>query len=272
MLKFLNVFFLPPGPKYPWKKVIFLITFSCLALSGSAAAGYFFYRYTQQKQAVPGEGVIQAIVQTTPQSGSSYIPLQAVFFAETLGLATDHPTYLAEFDVEEGKKKLLSTHALLDVQVKKMKPNLLYIQYKMRTPIAYLEDYSNTAVDQTGTLFPYIPYYPPSSLPKIYVGEKRPLNPWGTQIEKNLFELVQSLTLSLKEEDIERIDLSHAEASSAGKREIVILLKGGCLLRLPPKNYEQQINYYFILKQKFLKESQASLIDLRISKVAYIQR
>ena len=272
MLRFLKVLLFNTGPKYDWKKVTLWVTLSCFSISGSATACYLFYRYTQHAQVAYASCEIRAIVQTSPQTRLKYTSLQTAYLAEILGLSVDHPIKLGEFDLDIAKKRLLATHAILDVRLKKMKPDVLFIQYSMRAPFAFLEDYTNTALDEEGTLFPYAPFYPPRHLPRIYLGEKRPLDPWGTTIEKNLFDLAQNLMTTLGYENIERVDLSRAEADSSGQREIIILLKEGALIRLSPKNYGQQLLNYSILKRNFTNEVQGTIIDLRIPEVAYIQK
>lgn len=267
MFKLLKSLLLLPGPKYTWKKVILLLTLSCVCFSGSGVGGYCVYLYILHLQAVSATAKILAIVQTSPQKGP---PLQTTHLAEILGLSCDSPASLGAFDLDNAKNCLLATGVIQDAQLKKIKPNTLFIQYTLRTPCFFLEDFTNTAMDQEGYFFPYAPFLSPRLLPKVYLGAIRPQNPWNTKLEPQLLTLTHTLFEGLGPANIEKIDLSQAEAQSAGKREIIVLIKGGTILRMSSKNVSEQIQNYIALKDKFLREP-GSIIDLRLPGIAYIQ-
>lgn len=264
-------FFGAPGPKYSLKKVILIVALSCLMISGSASIGYLIYRYTKQQTKRSASSLLQAIVHTTSQTGYERIHLEANFFAEILDLSADKPTYLGQFDIEKAKHKLLATHVIQNAHLKKMQPDILFIQYIARIPYVFLGDISNTAMDAAGHLFPVMPFYSPRQLPQLYLGLSEKEQTWGNVIEKEQLQRVQTLIDLLGIENIEYLDLSQAASLAAGRREIVVKFKGGCLLRLTPKNYVQQLANYSILKTTLLKQKRASIVDLRIPEVAYIQ-
>jgi hypothetical protein len=262
MFKLIKILFFTPGPIYSWKKVALVVCLASLAISGSAAASYFFYRFAKQQQNADAASAIRAIVQTTSQSGRQCAPLQTAYLAEVLGLSAD--LHLA-------KKRLLATCVIKEAVLKKMKPDALFIQYSTRVPYAFLEDYTNTAIDEEGVFFPFTPFYSPRSIPRIYLGKVSATQPWGGKIREEHLMLIQRLFTTLGVEKIERIDLSQMEANSAGRRELVVILKGGSILRLSPKNYVQQLANYSILKRTFLRKADPAVVDLRIPEVAYIQ-
>lgn len=269
MLKLLRVLFLQPGPRYTWKKVVLILFLSCCVISGSATVGYIFYRYATHWQMTNEACLIQALVQTT----SYHNPLQTTYLAEVLELSSDTPQYLSTFDIEEGNVRLLATQIIKKAHLKKIKPNILYVEYSLREPIAFLEDYTNTAIDLQGTFFPFTPFYSPSYLPKIYLGEHAPPDPWGESMKTEHIELVTKILQKIEPSQVERIDLSQIEADSAGKRELVVILKGGSILRLTPKNYIQELTNYSILEQNLLQDkANQYIVDLRIPEVAYLER
>jgi cell division septal protein FtsQ len=270
MLKLIKILFLFPGPKYSWKKVILVWTLSTLAVLGGAAASYLVYHYAKQGHLANDTTTIGAIVQTTSQTGLGIPPLQSGYLAQVLGLGADCPTKFNQFDLEEAKKRLQGTHFLKEVALKKVKPDLLFLHYTLRVPFSFFGDYTNTAIDQEGVLFPYAPFYPPRHLPRIYLGKKGGHNPWGEKIQQEHLALIHSLFATLGSGRIEQIDLSQVEAKSAGKRELIVRLKKGGILRLPPKNYLEALANYAVLKRTFLKESDTAIVDLRIPEVAYI--
>lgn len=254
--------------KYSWKKVTLILTISTLSVSGSAALGCLIYRYAQHFQITNEAHIIQAVVQT----GCKYAQLQTSYLAEELGLSADYPVKLGQFDLNSAREKLLGTGIIRAVHLKKIKPNLLFIDYNLRDPYVFLADYSNTAIDKEGVCFPFAPFYPPTTLPHIYVGGSEK-NPWGTQIDQKYFRLLHTLFTSMSSEKMERVDLSRMEASTAGKRELIILLKGGTTLRLHPLTYKEQLAYYSVLKRNLSEKMEGDVIvDLRIPEVAFISK
>lgn len=277
MLSLLKALLFTAGPKYSWKKATLVILFSstvflslivCVRLIrlGVNALGS-----TQEAPTV--EAIIQIGAQKGAKAGLSYATLPAGYLSEALDLSVDSPARFSQFDVHEGSSRLLASHVVADVKMKKIRPNLLSVDYVLRTPWAFLEDYTNTAIDPEGFFFPFAPFYSPRALPGIYLGEHAPATPWGDQMAAEHLALARSLIDALPGEEIERIDLSHYQAPTTGKREIVLTLKGGVILRVAPKNCVQQLTHYSILKSTLLKKGAPKMIvDLRIPDVAYIQR
>lgn len=95
---------------------------------------------------------------------------------------------------------------------------------------------------------------------------------WGNRIDPEQLQCVHTLVGILGAEAIAQIDLAQAYSENMGKREIVVKLHEGMLLRLNPKNYVQQLAYYSMLKSTLLKKQGAKIIDLRLPEVAYLQR
>lgn len=264
--KWIKNWILAAGPRYSWKKVLLVWTLSVIPVSGSVA-----FRYLKGHQNVSAGNTIRAIVQTTPQTGAGAFKLETTYLAEVLNLSADSPADLYQFDLNEARKRLTSTHIIKDVKLKKMKPDLLFISYTTRTPLAMLADFANTAFDDEGSLFPYAPFFPACHLPRIYLAKKTFSNPWGETISEKELAMVAKLFSTLGADKISQIDLSQIDSDSQGKRELVIKLKEGSILRLIPKNYVQQLANYSMLKSTFLKNRSAIYVDLRTTDVAYIQ-
>lgn len=258
--------YIKPGPRYPWKKVVLLITLSTFCLSGGSTATYLFYRYTQRLHRTNTGSVIQVIVQATAE----YAPLQATYLAEVLELSQDMPVNLSQFEIDEAYERLRATHFIREALIKKIKPNILYVEYAVRKPIAFLGDYTNTVMDEEGVFVPYLPFYSPRSLPEIYLGAKAPPNPWGERAESKYVEWARAILARFETGVLKRIDFSQCESPSSGTRQIVLTLEEGTLLRLTPKNYAQELTYYFIISDRMEERVRSSVIDLRNPEVAYI--
>lgn len=137
-------------------------------------------------------------------------------------------------------------------------------------------------MDKAGYPFPFYPFLSPKNLPYIYFGLSsfgrrstdpgKPVVRWkeamvGTYVNLafSLLQLIHEVGLS----NVVRIDLSHAFASSCGKREIVLTVdntivqwKNGLeqqmifphLLRLGTKNYREQLMNYLNLKEELIEQ------------------
>jgi len=278
MLGLIRALFYTKEQKYSWEKTTCVISLSITVVLALSLGSLVVYKRIQTFQ-INQKGYLQAIVQTGSQSGTlngiPFASLPTGLLAEVLDLSADCPVYFNQFDLKMARFRLLATHAIENVKLKKTKPNLLFIEYTLREPWAYLEDYTNTGIDTGGVFFPLSPFYSPRHLPGIFLGEASPAyDPWGEQMRDKLLNLAKTLTRVVKEE-IEMIDLSQVYSTSAGRREIVITLKEGIILRLTPKNCVQQLTHYSILKSTLLDregQKQKMIIDLRIPEVAYLQR
>ncbi|MCH9610681.1 MAG: Cell division protein FtsQ [Chlamydiales bacterium] len=171
------------------------------------------------------------------------LPTQCL--AELLELSVDQPISFAHFPLKEAQKRLEQTALFEQVRVKKVRPNMLYICYSMRKPIAKLGDRSNCAVDANGTLFPIEPYFTKRELPLVF-GERLDLLPFLEDLPALM------------------IDLSAADAPTLGKREIVVHLEDGRWLRLGVRNLQSALAHF---KKR---EWGGRILDFRISNTAYI--
>ena len=222
---------LSAAPRYSIKRVFSLIVLSALPLC-------FALVFVQQRLS---NAPITAIVQTGG--------LPTEYLAEILDIAVDKPTSLTHFDLKEARQKLLATHLISEVTLKKMKPNHLFIDYTVRTPIAILGNYTNTGIDDEGIVFPLLPAYLPKNLPELIIDASN--NPWGERVE---------FDHTLLEEEVSQIDLTH-------RREIVLKMKCGDWVRLEKST--QQLPLYYKLQAEILKSP--SIIDLRLKDCAFIK-
>lgn len=229
---------------------------------------------------------ITAIIQTGPEKEA----LKSAYLVELLELSLDQPTNLYAFDLEKGEKKLLSSPLIAEAKIKRESPNILYIDYTVRKPIARLGDYQNIAIDKDGYLFPITPFFAPKELPEMILGLPafgrdadsygRKGGAWHVPLQNKHFSLALEI-LSYFEKSgsrdfrLKRIDVSNAYAPSLGRREIVLLteeelMQGSnyCIfpkmLRLATKDYAQQINHFFSLRKKMIEDYSRQLGDVVI--------
>ena len=268
------------------KQALFFLAGSILLTLGLSFGGYWLYRDWKVKRMTSEEYRIVSIVQT----GVEKEVLKTAYLAEVLGLSVDAPSQLYAFDLKKATAKLLSSPLISSVKMKRIPPGTLYIDYTVRKPLALLADYSNTAIDRDGFLFPVAPFFSPKQLPEIYLGAPsfgasedamgrkggRYLEPLKGRFISLAFEVLQFLQENCQTEGmrIERIDVSNAFALSLGQREIVLkvedelAIQSGSkeflcffpkLLRLSPKDYRTQLNHFFSLRRGMLDDYKRQL-------------
>ena len=154
--------------------------------------------------------------------------LPARYFAEKLGLSTDHPTNMYRFDMESARRTLEAEPILRSVKLRLFTPGILAIHYEARSPCIYLGDYLNTAVDQDGVRIPYAPFFTPRRLPKLYCGKTDDEPIWGGKMDASYWEITKKLlplagpTPKWPCMTLQHIDLSRMHAPTVGSREIII--------------------------------------------------
>ena len=269
--------------RIPLRRAIAYILLSILIVTGGTTftVGYYRQKIAAKKQDPAYD--IEALLQTTPGKES----LKTIYLAELLGLSIDQPTNLYNFNTKEAKRRLLSLRAVSEVQVKKIPPSTIYVDYTLRQPIAFLGDVSNTALDHSGTLFPFTPFYTPKRLPKVYLGTNVPFA-WGDKLRgphaQLAFELLSLLNELAEGQDlvVKEIDVSHAFSPSYGQRHIAVVIDeyysdtSGYTtqtrtLRLSPKHIAEGITNYAKMRTHLNENiSKEAVIDLRIPRLAFL--
>jgi len=219
--------------------------------------------------------IVDRLIQTGPDKGA----LPTAYLCEMMGLSKDKPLHLDLIDLKSLEAKLYASPVIERVEMKKIYPSSLYLDYTVRRPIAMVIDFENTATDDSGHLFPLFPYFTPKRLTQIYFGD---LSPSSYSVEnhpkfslvKSLFHLIQ-YAKAFQHSFIERIDVSLAYHPSLGRREIVIILRNNHqrhLLRLPSKGYSKQLGNYINLSHKLNSSLHTDwVIDLRLPSLAYLE-
>ncbi len=285
-------------------KALFYVLISTVGFSGSAYLVLWYYSHIRQVRMQNEAYNIKAIVQTGPEKEA----LKTIYLAEQLGLSVDHPTNLYAFNAATAEKKLLSNPVIKAASVKKVFPDTVYIDYTIRKPVAFLADFTNTAMDEEGILFPFQPFFTPKNFPEIFIGLSPDLATgtiWGRPLKGEKIQLAMDVLKHLQQccpvsSTIKKIDVSRIDAASDGQRQIVVLMedrqereKEGKsvlyiyprLLRLPAADYQAGLREFVVLRDYLLqKEAQKELdasqkvvkapvtfIDLRIPQLAFVK-
>jgi hypothetical protein len=270
----------------PLTHALAYIVASTLFCSGGAYAVMKNYLKNQQKITNDPRYALVSIIQTGPQKEA----LKTEYLAELLGASNNRPYHTKWFNQERAKMRLLKSPLISKADVKVVKPGVLYVDYTVRQPIAFLEDYKNVAIDKEGYPFPFAPFFSPKNLPNVYFGlapfgtpsddPGRCMANWGTPMRGKYADLCLDILAIVTDPEVadlfsvKRIDVSNAFAESFGIREIVVItedvlfknIKGKdvqiCvprILRLSTKNYAQELGNYLKLRQQLLEEESKSI-------------
>jgi acyl-CoA synthetase (AMP-forming)/AMP-acid ligase II len=253
------------------------IVASTFLISGGSFA--FFKQTLKHKRQSAGDPsqYIRSIVQTGPKKEA----LKTEYLAELIGLSADCPPHARSFNLSRAAQRLKSSPLISRADVKLIKPGTLYIDYTVRQPIAWLEDYQNTVLDKEAFPFPFSPFFSPKNLPSLYLGlapfgapsidPDRPTALWGQPLAGKYIALALDVLALVTDPQVadlfsvKRIDVSNAFAESYGTREIVLITEDTLIknregrsiefrlpriLRLSTKNYAQQLGNYLKLREQ----------------------
>jgi len=287
--------------KLKFSHAMFWIMFSTIIISG-----FNYFIFTQVKKHKNRIYIDEKYnIKTIAQSDNS---LDSTYLAELMELSLDKPINLFLFDENRAKEKLLSSPFIKEANVKKIKPNCIFVDYMIRKPIAFLYDFDNIAIDDEGYTFPIRPFFSDLDLCKIYLNLDESYN--FEKIETKQALLALDILEKLKKcgfSDLVKIkvlDTSRSENKSYGKREIIMQIEEQIevnsnqtkknlifpkILRFATNNYQEQLGNYISLREKIIKDYENQIktfdkdlpdtitfkpktIDLRIPKVAFIDQ
>lgn len=290
------------SPNWSMRQALFCLIGSTTLTLTLSLGGYWLWSKHRTDRLRSAAYLITSIIQTGPEKEA----LKTAYLAELLGLSADQPTHLYAFDTKKGEQKLLASPLISQAKIKRLPPSTIYIDYEVRKPIAWLADYKNTAIDWEGYLFPVAPFFSPKHLPEIYLGLPDSGVTWQVSIKDPHFQLALEILQFLETAPwkeglrIKRIDVSSAFASSLGQREIVLFTEEELslrqeagevvcifpkILRLAPKDYNQQLSNFFSLRRTMIEDYRRQLasvkeggrfapriIDLRIPQLAFVEK
>jgi hypothetical protein len=275
----------------PMNRALLWIFLSALCTLVVFGGGLWSWNYFQVERASDPRYNIVAIVQSCKSSE----PLKTNFLAQLMGLSIDYPTNLYQFDAAKSQLKLQNYPIIKFAQVKKIRPSMIFVEYALRKPVAYLAEYTNALIDDEGIIIPARPFYTPKKAYELVLGLPKSLE-WGTKVSEKKLHLVQTLIDKISELDsneilvVKRIDVAQAFSKKCGDREIVVFLEDSInssasrpfmsVLRLSPNSWEEQLPNYRALRFELAKQGSNNpshkmphyIVDMRISQLAFIAK
>lgn len=251
--------------KIPLKWAILFIFLSIVGVTTTATSVFYLWKYrAESEKRDPAFNLVTLI-----QRYEGPNKVETNYLADLLGLSADQPVNFHSFSVKEKESAIQKNPLFKEIYLKKIRPGKLLIQYQVRSPVAFLGEFTNTAIDSEGVLIPYKPFFKSKALPIIYMGLEE--MHWGDSVKSPKLEIAFSIAELLKTRGAVpvKIDVSKMYALSYGQRQIVVKLDNLHYLRLSPKNYQVEIENYLLLKNTI--PAQSVVIDLRIQQLAFVK-
>lgn len=253
------------------KAIAFIIGVT-LAISGSTAIGVILHSYNVKVKINDPDYQARALVQRS--AGRYHLPTSALI--ELLDLSIDQPKHLYSIDVDTASKHLSTLGIFKHIQITKIPPETILVEYELRDPIAYLDDLANTAIDSELVAFPFFPYYTPKKMPKLHLN-KGDIK-WNTSItDHESADFIRDLLTHIdkytaQDEKISWIDISSTMQNENPLQEIVLGIdaKTKKWVRVRAENFQDQLNQYLnyhsqIQEWEKTRNSQLTIVDLRFT-------
>ena len=252
--------------RIPLSKALIAIFLSTLLISGSATLAFLYFQKQQELKSRNQAYEIKILAQTGPKKDQ----LPTDYLIEWLGLSADQRTNLYRFDTDKAEAHLLAHPLIEKAHVRKVHPDTVYVDYRIRQPIGRLLDLSNSGIDFEGNIFPLEPFIDASDLPGVWLLWE------GSQFDKKGFNLALRVLELLDEENILEVDVSQSEAPSYGQRQVVVKLQEGpttLLLRLNPSQLSQALGNFMVLRRSWpdWEGVEVRVVDLRVQNLAFVE-
>lgn len=260
--------------RYSIFQAILRIAMSVVLVSGTCWGAWGVYQAFLSSRAEDPKYRIRAMVQTGPEKEA----LKTSFLAELLQLSSDRYQNLYRFDLNAARERLLAFPLIKEAKLQRVPPQTLFVDYRIRKPIAFLVDRTNTAFDEEYTLIPVRPFFSPKRLPKVYWGfSSEDALSWGDRLDGPKTKLIEQLFTAFGEDPgawIALVDLSSAFLDSLGQRKLVVTVEGASesgvkwekTLILNPHEVEKGVlSYHALTRHEQMNEGlNGKVIDLRI--------
>ena len=167
-----------------WQSLAWIIA-SIFFVTGPSYLGFKWFLEKRREALRNPQFAIRWIIQTGPQRQA----LTTECLAEILQISADQPESSKNFNPKRAQERLDSCPLIASSQFKVVPPDAVFVDYTVRQPIAFLEDFENVAIDKEGYPFPFAPFFSPKNLPSLYLGVhdaaiegERPQVQWNTPL------------------------------------------------------------------------------------------
>lgn len=257
--------------KIPLKWAIVYIVLSVLIVG--TTGGIAFHKISSASAREKKDPTFNLLKLIQKNTGSERLPTK--YLAELLGLSIDHPKNYHYYNVDEWEEKVRKNPLFRYAAVRKLKPNKVMIHYELREPIAFLGDFTNTAIDKDGALIPFKPFFKNRNLPIILMGLEK--MEWGSFLKGGKMDEAFAIYRNLKQRglNVKKIDVSKMYDLNYGRRQVVVEIQdnGQSFIRLNPNHFSEGMENYLLMRP-YLKNNfpdSSIVIDMRLTDIAFIK-
>lgn len=237
--------------KIPLKRALIAILLSVVIVSGPFFLVWGMNHYMLSTRRANSAYNVVAIAQHC----TSGEPLLTGQLAALLGITKEHNLFSLDFQALS--KKLLDCPVIKEATVRPIVPSIVCVEYATRQPIAAVADIADAGIDAENVLFPLYPFFSKKRLPKIYLGMSSTDVEWG-KLENAELRLAQEI---LSCNAVACIDVCNAFAASSGRREVVLTMDNGTLVRLNSDSWKKEAALFFTLLPRL--PEQTGIFDMR---------
>ena len=254
------------------------ILLSVVLISGTAFMAWLYYIHVLNHRLHQKQYNIHEIIQKNSQAES----LSTNFLAELLNLSADQPTSIYAFSKDLAEKRLLQFPLIRTAVIKKIRPNIIYIDYSLTAPVAYLGGVTNTAIDKYGVMIPMHPFFTPKVMPTFFLSLPAVVD-WGVSLQANdefaaALSLLNLLSKVLPPNYlVQEIDTHNMYSKKLGQQEIVVVLikteldqSKKVYVRLNSANFLDNIKQLLAVERAANIDAD-HIVDLRISGRAFVK-
>lgn len=255
--------------KVPLPRALFYVLLSVVVIWGVLFLSWWCHDFIVKQRMEDERFTVEGVVVCA--TGPDVLP--SWHLTALLGLTTLTPQNLYSYDIAKAENAFALYPACREAQIRRVRPNALYISYEMRKPKFHLVDFENVAIDEDGYPFFLSPIYSPKRLVQLQLGVSSLQANCALSSDefytakKVLGYLELFLPKSMK---VVKIDTQKLFAPSRGLREIVAVVENKShryYLRLPTKEYKKSTRYFAALiptlEQMKTAEVTSQVVDLR---------
>ena len=200
-------------------------------------------------------------------------PLPTEYLAEVMGISINNSLIESRDGFALLEERLRLSSILESASLSFRKPDTLLVDYRVRQPVSYLAEYPGFAIDKEGYIFPVEGLITPKKIPQLLIGPSK-IDQHSIVSKEFLDPLIEALNyFGQASTNVKSIDLTSMQASSYGRREIVVEYLIGeyhIFARLPAKPLAVDFKRLDRLQKALMNESEATyLLDLRLPKIAF---
>ncbi len=259
--------------KIPLRQAVVYIGLSICLISGSATLAWCWYQYILSARKEESKYTITALIQTGRKDSLACWQLE-----ELLDLSKDRPENFYAFDTKAATKKLEALSLFKKAHVRKVRPNMVHVDYELRSPRIRIADFENVGCDAEGYCFPLTPFFSQRELVEVFLGIDKVSwdSPLHSQQVDLAFGIIDATTrLFLPSLQLERVDVSRFSAASCGQKEIVLRCRYGAktiFVRLLPQDAYLRLQDLVRIQNLLDKQEAVRLVvDLRCPKIGLLK-